>query len=115
MSEMLRRVLTVLLALTFVASLAPHGARAAEAGVQMAMVADGDMPMSGTCDGCGDDQRAMASAACSAFCASFVALPSIEAMFAFPSVEAYEGFARPRLAGHTIPPEPYPPRPAVLS
>jgi hypothetical protein len=79
------------------------------------MTAASDMPMSGKCDGCGDDQKAMTSAACSAFCASFAALPSIEAMFERPSVEAFDGFAGPPLTGHTIPPDPFPPRPAVLS
>jgi hypothetical protein len=115
MSETFRRVVTVLLALTFVVSLVPRGARAADVGAQMVMVAADDMPMSGTCDGCGDDQKAMTSAACVAFCASFVALPSIETTFELPSVEAFEGFAGTPLAGHTVPPDPYPPRPAVLS
>lgn len=115
MSETFRRVVTVLLALTFVASLVPHGARAADAGVQMVMTAASDVPMSDTCDGCSDNQKAMTSAACSAFCASFVALPSIETTFERPSVEGVDGFVESFLAGHTVPPDPYPPRPVVLN
>ncbi len=114
MPEKLRRVMTVLLALTFVVGLVPHGMRAADAGVKMVMTA-GDMPMSGKCDGCGDDQKAMTSAACSAFCGSVVALPSIGTVFEPASAEAFVGFAGLPAAGLTVPPDPYPPRPAVLN
>lgn len=118
MSERFRRIATVFLTLTLVMGLMPHGLRAAGAGVQMvqmAMSATGDMPVSGKCDGCGDDKTAMTSAACSAFCASFVALPAIETVFEHPSGDAFGGFDTPALAGHTLSPDPYPPRPAVLS
>ncbi len=66
MPQTLRRIMTVLLALTFVVGLVPYGIRAADAGVKMSMTAAGDMPMSGKCDGCSDNQKAMTSAACSA-------------------------------------------------
>jgi hypothetical protein len=115
MAETFRRVATVLLALTFVVGLVPHGMRAADAGVKMVMAATVDMPMPGKCDGCGDGQKAMTSAACSAFCGSFVALPSIGAVFEPASAEAFEGIAGPPPAGLTVPPDPYPPRPAVLN
>lgn len=115
MPESFRRIMTLLLALTFVVGLVPHGMRAADAGMNMAMAAAGDMPMSSKCDGCGDDQKAMTSAACSAFCGSFVALPLIGTVFELASAETFVGFAGPPSAGHTVPPNPYPPRPAVLS
>lgn len=107
--------MTILLALTFVVGLVPHGLRAADADVKMVMTAGSDMPMSGKCDGCGDDQKAMTSAACSAYCGSFVALPLIGAVFELASAEVFTGFTGPPAAGHTIPPDPYPPRSAVLS
>lgn len=115
MPNALRRVMTVFLALTFVVGLVPHGARGADAGVEMIMTGASDMPMSGKCDGCGDDQKAMTSSACSAFCGSFVALPSLETVFEPASARTFEGFAGPPANGHTVPPDPYPPRPAVLS
>jgi hypothetical protein len=115
MSETFRRVATVLLALTFVVGLVPHGIRAADAGVKMAIAAGSDMPMSGQCDGCGDAQKAMTAAACSAYCGGFVALPSIGAVVELASAEAFEGVAVPPIAGLTVPPDPYPPRPAVLT
>ncbi len=111
----IRRIMALLLALTFIVGLVPHGSRGADADAKMVMAATGDMPMSGKCDGCGDDQKAMTSAACSAYCSGFVALPLIETVFEPPSAEAVGDFAGPTPAGHTIPPDPYPPRPAVLS
>lgn len=115
MSETLRRLLTVLLALTFVAGVVPHGLRTADAGVKMVMTAASDMPMSGKCDGCGDDQKAMTLAACSAYCGSPAALPSLGTVFEASSAETIGDRAGPVLSGHSIPTDPYPPRPVVLS
>jgi hypothetical protein len=117
MSESFRRVVAVFLAVTFVVALVPHGLRAADAGVQIAvMTVGGEMPITGKCDGCGDHQKAMTSATCpSLFCVNFVALPSIETVLELPSLEAFEGFAGPLLTGHAISPDPYPPKRAVLS
>ncbi|RXG91099.1 hypothetical protein EAS62_25600 [Bradyrhizobium zhanjiangense] len=115
MSEKLGRVMRLLLALTFIVGLVPHGIRAAHADVSMVMAAATDMPMKGKCHGCGDDQKAMTAAACSAFCGSFVALPVFGPLFELSSVETARDCFSPILAGHTIPPDPYPPRPAVLN
>jgi hypothetical protein len=116
MSQKVRRVVALLLALTFIASLMPHGLRAATADVKIVMVAATDMPMSsGKCDGCGDHQMAMTAAACSAYCNSFVALPSTETLLEPPSIETVRDAPALICVGHTIPPDPYPPRPAVLS
>ncbi len=115
MSEKVRRVMTLLLAITFIVGLAPHGLRAADADVKMVMAAATDMPMSGECDGCGDDQKAMTAAACSAYCGSFAALPLIGTLFEPSSAETVGDLPGPTSAGHTIPPDPYPPRPAILS
>jgi hypothetical protein len=115
MSERCRRIVTVLLALTLVVGLVPHGLRAADADATMVMAGISEMPMSGKCDGCGDDQDAMTSAACSAYCGSMVALPLIGPAFEPVSAQAFAGIAEPPFADRTIPPDPYPPRPAVLS
>ncbi len=115
MPDTFRRLMTVLLALTFVVGLVPHGMRSADAGVKMIMTAAGDMPMSGKCDGCGDDQKAMTSAACSAYCGGFLAVPLAGVIFELASAETFEGFAGPPADGHAVPPDPYPPRPTVLS
>lgn len=110
-----RRVAAVLLALTLVVGQMSYALRAADAGAQMVMTVAGDVPMSHECDGCGDHRKAMTSAACSAFCASFAALPSTDIVLELSLPEAFEGFAGPLPTGQTIPPDPYPPRPAVPS
>jgi hypothetical protein len=115
MSEKIRRVMTLLLALAFIVGLVPHGLHAAEADVTMVMAAATDMPMSGKCDGCGDDQKAMTSAACSAHCGTFAALPFVGTLFEPSSIEKVRDFAGTTPAGQTIPPDPYPPRSAFLS
>jgi hypothetical protein len=85
----------------------------------MAMVAATDMPISGKCDGCcngcGDDQQAMTSGVCAAYCNDFVALPALNiAVQTAPTEVAWHAAGLGR-GGHTIPPDPYPPKPAVLS
>ena len=107
--------MTLLLAITFIVGVAPHGLRAADANVKMVMAAATDMPMSGECDGCGDDQKAMTAAACSAYCGRFATLPLIGTLFEPSSAETVGDLPGPTTAGHTIPPDPYPPRPAILS
>jgi hypothetical protein len=113
MSEKVRRISAVLLALALAVGLVTHGVRASDIGVKMALAAATDMPMPGKCDGCGDDQKAMA--ACSAYCGSVVALPAMEAVFDAVPAGIFGHVAAPSPTGHTIPPDPYPPRPAVLS
>jgi hypothetical protein len=115
MSEKIRRAMTLLLVLTFIVGLVPHGLRAAEPHVTMVMAAATDMPMSGKCDGCGDDQKAMMSGVCSAHCGTFAALPLVSTLFEPSSVETARDFAGPTPAGYAIPPDPYPPRQAILS
>jgi hypothetical protein len=114
MPDTLRRIVTVLLALTFVVGAVPHGMRAADAGVKMIMTDTSDMPMSGMCKGCDADQKAMNSAACSAFCGTFVALPLIGTAFELDSAEPFRAFAGPPVAGHNAPPDPHPPKSSVL-
>jgi hypothetical protein len=119
MPERFRRIVAVMLALTFVAGLVPSGMRTADAGVKMVMAAATEMSTSGNCDGCcngcGDDHQAMTSGACSAYCGNFVALPAmIIAVEAAPTETIWHvaGLVR---TGHTVPPDPYPPKSAVLS
>jgi hypothetical protein len=119
MPERFRRIVAVVLALTFVVGLVPSGVRAADAGVKMVLAAATEMPTSGKCDGCcngcGDDHQAMTSGACSASCGNFVALPSMAIAFEAAPGETTWHLAGPSRAGHTVPPDPYPPKPAVLS
>ncbi len=114
MSEKVRRISAVFLALALAVGLVAHGVRASDIGVKMAAAAATDMPMPGKCDGCGDDQKAMA-AACSAYCGTVIALPFTGTAFDAVPAEILRAFAGPTPTSHTVPPDPYPPRPAVLS
>lgn len=115
MSEQIGRIFRLALALTFIVALVPHGSRAADSDAKLVMAAATDMPMSGKCDGCGHDPKAMTPAACSAYCGSFVALPLTETPPEAPPVERMGSSGGPTLVGHTIPPDPHPPRAAVLN
>jgi hypothetical protein len=115
MSEKVRRIVTVLLALTLAAGLVTQGARAADIGAKMAVTAAMDMPMSGKCDGCRDDQKGMAAAACSLHCSNIAALPLLETVPDPVPAEIVGSISGPTPPGHAAPPDPYPPKPAVLS
>ena len=115
MSDKIGRVMRLALALTLIVGLVPHAIRAADADVKMVMAAATDMPMEGKCNGCGDDQKATTAAACSAYCGGFVALPVLGPLFELSSVQTARDFSGPSLVGHTFPPDPHPPRPAVLN
>ena len=79
-----------------------------------AMTTDTGKPMSGKCSGCAGDEKAMA-AACSALCGSAVAVLPLVVAFGPVSVETIGPSAAPPATGHAFPPDPYPPRPTVLS
>ena len=63
-----------MLALALAVGLMTHGFANPDMGLKATMAAaTSDMPMSGNCDGCGDNSTDMA-AACAAFCNSAIAL-----------------------------------------
>jgi hypothetical protein len=120
-SETAHRVSVFVLSLALATGLVAHSVPASEMGVKAAamagMTADmaPDMPMSGHCDGCGDDQKAVTSGACAAFCGSVVSLPLVPVIFGTISVDVLGHSAGRTLTGHADPPDPYPPRPTILS
>ncbi|WP_119461459.1 hypothetical protein [Rhodospirillaceae bacterium SYSU D60014] len=73
-------------------------------------------PMSSSCDGCGDLQKAVAGMDCAAFCAAgFAALPA--ATLGLDAAGRAISSGMPPRAGIGIPiaPEPLPPRPVSLT
>jgi hypothetical protein len=114
MSARIRRISALLLALTLAVGLVTHAVRAAGMDAKMAVAAASDM-VPGKCDGCGSGDDNMSSAACSAHC-SGVMVTQVPAMLVdVPVVDVRGVSAVPAIKGHGDPPEPYPPRPAVLS
>ena len=116
MMSPIRRLLSLCLVLAFATGLVIHGTCAADMNVKMTMAAVSDMPMQGKTDGCDDGNDTMSLNACFAICASMTALPTTPAdLFVAPFVDVVAWSVEPSLMGHADPPDPYPPRPAVLS
>jgi hypothetical protein len=119
--EKTRRISALLAALVLAVGLVTHGFAGPDIVVQSAATAaidmpmSGDMPMPGKCDGCAGDEKGVAPAACSAFCGAVIAAPSVMAIFDAVPIETLAPSAGAIFTGHTDPPDPYPPRPTILS
>jgi len=133
LSESIRRLLTVLAAMVLAVGLVAHNFGGPDMIAKSAMTAashmpisgdmptsgempmSGDMPMSGKCNGCAGDEKGLAPAACSAFCSAVFVLPAVTVdLYAVPA-EPLKPTTGPDSIGRTVPPDPYPPRPAILS
>lgn len=115
MCERVRRITVLLLTLALTAGLMSHGIRAADMGVKMAVAAASDMPISGKCDGCSDGRDGMQAGTCSPYCGTVSALPSAPAVYDVLPIDTQQYAAVPAATGLGVPPDPYPPRPSVLS
>ena len=121
--EKTRRISALLSALVLAFGLVTHGFAGPEmvvksaltAATDMSMPMSGDTPMSGKCDGCAGDEKGVAPAACSAFCGAVIALPSMAVVFDTVLVDTLGPSTGPIVTGHADPPDPYPPRPAIVS
>jgi hypothetical protein len=71
--------------------------------------------MSGKCDGCAGDEKGVGPAACSAFCSAAIAMPSMAVIFDTAFIDTLGPAAEPIVTGRADPPDPYPPRPTILS
>jgi hypothetical protein len=108
----IRRLCAAFLALTLAVGVLTQGVHASEMGVKMAAAAASDMPMPGKCDCGGNDKMSVAS--CSSQCAGIPAIQAPSPALDIVLVGGYADGTAPA-TGHTRPPDPYPPRPAVLS
>ena len=113
----LRRLFILVLSLSVVTGVSVQYAAAAAMGAKatsMAFVMTAE-PMSDDCSGCPTGDAKMSVGACVAYCSMVVAiLPPM----ASPSIssKAWMPVARMKpVAGKTIPPDPYPPRPSILN
>lgn len=112
----LRRLTNLLLVVALAAGLVTHSVQAAGMAAKMSIAASSTMPMSGKCDGCsGEGKGCMSLGTCSLICGMVFALPVASAVIErLPAVPA-ELAAIPAGVGWSAPPDPYPPRPPVLS
>jgi hypothetical protein len=119
--EKIRRISAVLMALVLAIGLTMHGVGGPDMIVKSNMTVASDMPMSsnmpmqGKCNGCAGDEKGVAPTACFAFCAAMVASPSVAAVLYAVPAETLSPMTGPGAISHADPPDPYPPRPTVLS
>jgi len=114
----IRRISAALMAVVLAIGLSTHGLGGPNMITNSAMALSSDMPMSGDmpgkCDGCAGDEKGLAPAICSAFCGTVIAFPAVVVFFAVPA-EILTPTSE-RVAVHRgEPPDPYPPKPIVLS
>ena len=123
LSERTRRLLAWPLALALAVGLVVHplyafdvGAKSGTGAMDMSMTMDmsADMPMPNKCDGCAGDEKAMMPG-CAAFCSSLTALPLAPVAIARIATATLRPAGEVAVSGHTIPPDPYPPKPVVLN
>jgi hypothetical protein len=118
--EIVRRLFVVVLSVALAGGLVVRSVQCgivdtmAPAAATAAASIDTDMPMSGKCNGCAGDEEAMA-AACSALCGSAVALLPFAVAFEQASIETVSPRISSPVTAHAFPPDPYPPRPSILS
>jgi hypothetical protein len=111
----LRDIAALVLTATLAVGLVAHSVgMPTAAGAQMMTAAAGDMPMSGKCSDCVDDQRTMA-AACAAYCNTVAVLPVAAVVFDLIAMDILRPHVSPTATGLTVPPDPYPPRPIGMN
>ena len=117
-SGKVRRLFAVFLALVLTTGLVTHYVPAGEMGAKTSAVAmdmSADMPMPSKCDGCAGNENALMPAACVAFCSSVVVIPVTSVVAPAVSIGTLWPATVAVATGHIPAPEPYPPRPIVLS
>ncbi|NBJ12750.1 hypothetical protein [Microvirga arsenatis] len=108
----LHRLCALVLALTLAVGLATHGVKAAQMSAQMAAAAM-SAPMPDGCDGC--DQGGDTMPACAALCAAMIAvLPLPPDLVSVAQAPAHPVLVL-RATGLSGPPDPFPPKPSILS
>jgi len=110
--ETARRFFVLVLSVALATGLVVRSVQAGVMGAS-ATAMHNEMPMSGKCDGCAGGE--MTPAACSVFCAGMVALAPIALSFDPVPGDVVVLSSGPFAADHCFPPDPYPPRPSVLS
>ena len=113
--EFARRLLVLLLSVAVVTGLATRVGQAGSMDMTAAAMTTTDMPVHGKCDGCAGSEKAVAASACFTHCSSIAAVPAIMAAFDPPPVSVAAPAVEPAATGHAAAPDPYPPRPIVLS
>jgi hypothetical protein len=109
-----RQLLVLVLSVALATGLVVRTVQAAQMDV-VATTTSADMPMQGKCNGCAGSEKAMPVAACAAsFCSMAILMP-MAAVFPSAPAGVLEPATELTSTGHAFAPDPYPPRPSVLS
>jgi hypothetical protein len=114
----IRRTLAALMAVVLAVGLLTHGLGGPNVVIKSVMAVTNDMPMSGDmpgkCNGCAGDEKGVAPAVCAAFCGAALASLAVVVFAPIPA-DILTPPAERIAVGRADPPDPYPPRPVVLS
>jgi hypothetical protein len=108
-----RRIAALLLALALAVGGTLNVVQAADMSAKMA-VSETSMPMPNGCNGCGGDDQGM-TPGCFALCGTMVAVLPAVPLVAAGTLVSSTATGTTAIAGLHGPPDPYPPRPAILS
>ena len=113
--DMVRRLSAVLVTLALAFGPGAGSVHASSMGAKMAMAASSATHSPSKCDDCGA-KGGMSGGACSVNCSGLTALFSADnAVFDRLPVETRGPYDTRHRTGHADPPDPYPPRPTILS
>ncbi|HET7681890.1 MAG TPA: hypothetical protein VFK79_17355 [Xanthobacteraceae bacterium] len=121
-AKKLRRPLAVLLVLALSLGLVTHSvpggtsaAKAADMTAGTSMDMPMDMPMTGDCSGCAGDEKGLMSTACFVFCGGVIGSSPLPVRLEAKRLATLLPREAVIGAGYIGPPDPYPPKPIVLS
>jgi hypothetical protein len=114
-NALVRPILSVVLSVALATGLVLHSAYAADMGMNSPVAMSSDMSMQGGCDRCGDDGKGIAPGLCAAYCSTIVAAMTPTQVFYAAPIALLTWPPQLPLVGRGEPPDPYPPRPAVLN
>ena len=112
--NVVRRVFVILMTLSLTLGPAVSAVHASSMGTKMAVMSLGDMDHDGNCKKCPGSKAGLAPGECTACC---IAVPGVcvpAAMIDVLPAETEQDLTPKLLGDLRLPPDPYPPRPAVL-
>ena len=117
MRDVARRIAAILVTLALVFGPAVAAVNASSMATKTAVAAASNMHSPGTCSGCGASKATMSGGVCSiAFCSGFTAFPvAIHAGLDWVLANTLVPYDARHMTGRAVPPNPYPPRPTILS
>jgi len=117
LSDTVHRIVAIVLALGLVFGPVTGSVQAASMNAKMVVAASSGMHSSRDCNDCGTTKTSMSGAACTAaYCSGITALPYAgSAVFDWLPADTFAPTDARHVSGHVGPPDPYPPKPTILS